>query len=141
MDLLYFFYLALQGRRLLNMYHRIFNLSNNLQELNLSLEKKVEERTLELSNSLQKRQNLHQFQEDMSNMIVHNLKEHLNQLVNIRSFMSSETQFDFIEESSQKMLNLVQNILGVYKYESAEIDLSIQKNKYGRLNCSSGSRI
>jgi signal transduction histidine kinase len=109
------------------MYNNNVKLSDNLLELNVSLEKKVEDRTFELNNSLKELKGLTQFKEDLTHMIVHDLKTPLSAIINVELFSDDKNRVGIIKQSGFTMLNLVQNILDVYKYKNSEFDLN--KNK------------
>lgn len=70
---------------------------------------------------------LSQFKEDMTNMIVHDLKSPLNIIVNAEGIDNEVLRLDMVKESGYRMLNLVHNILDVYKYENVAFDLNIGK--------------
>ncbi len=65
---------------------------------------------------------LSQFKEEMSGMIVHDLKNPINTIINIADSDNNENGL-LIKHSGKKMLNLVMNILDVQKYENAGFEL------------------
>lgn len=91
-----------------------------LQIKNNEIENQAEE-LISTNESLVK---LSQFKQDMTNLVVHDLKNPLSTIVNIDMFNDDSNQIKIVKQAGFKMLNLVQNILDVYKYESTEIELS-----------------
>ncbi len=99
-----------------------------LEEYNKSLEKKVRKRTVQIENAnleLEKQakelqevnkqlNELNQFKENMTGMIVHDLKNPLNIVLNY----SNEEKVLF---AARQMLNLVHNILDVQRHEQSEM--------------------
>ena len=74
----------------------------------------IEEKNIKLNE-------LDKFKEDMTGMIVHDLKNPLNSIIGL-------SENNIVKQSSKEMLNMVTNILDVHKYEDAEIKLSISNN-------------
>ena len=114
-----------------------------VQNHNIILEKQVKKRTKDLalkneqlSNVLKdiskqkgqiddqnkKLRELFDFKEEMTNMIVHDLKNPLNTIINL-------AENELVLQSGKNMLNLVQNILDVYKYTDTKIPLD-KKNYF-----------
>lgn len=123
---------VLQGKKMINMNHRNNVLSSNLKMLNKELENKVSNRTLELKESLQKLQELDSYKENMTHMLVHDLKTPLNSIVNCNILPDSE-RTEVIQQSGSQLLNLVQNMLDVYKSEKAELPLNITSFLFSEL--------
>ena len=67
---------------------------------------------------------LSQFKEDMTNMVVHDLKNPLSAIINIDLSSDNKEKMDIVKYSGYTMMNLVQNILEVYKYEQVAIQLN-----------------
>ncbi len=61
------------------------------------------------------------FKEGMTSMIVHDLKNPLNAILNVSAEHSDAQQLERIKESGRQMLNMVLDILDVYKYENTEM--------------------
>lgn len=72
----------------------------------------------------QKLKELDSFKEDMTKMMVHDLKNPLSTILNADMASDSSHSFELIKNSGYKMMNLVQNILDVYKYENSEMQLN-----------------
>ena len=103
-----------------------YRLSNKLKleiihskEIQQSLSQSKKE--LEITNK--KITQLSNFKEDMTNMIIHDLKSPLNAIINVKQFKDKKLGINLIQQSGYKMLNLVKNILDVYRYENTKIDL------------------
>lgn len=60
---------------------------------------------------------LDQFKQGMTGMIVHDLKNPLNSIINLSGD-------NFAQQAGRQMLNMVQNILDVYKYEDTKMALN-----------------
>jgi len=65
--------------------------------------------------------------EELSGMIVHDLKNPLNNIIN-SSDDNPVIQNKKLRQSGKKMLNMVSNILDVYKYEFAKMPISTSEN-------------
>lgn len=117
----------LQGRRTAIMHSQTVQLSSQLQELNLNLEEKVKERTLELGKTNEKLSRLLSFKESITSTIVHDLKNPLNAIVNSDLVVNHKERFKVIKQSGYTMLNLVKNILDVYKGDDVNIKPDILK--------------
>ncbi len=66
---------------------------------------------------------LGEFKEIMTGMIVHDLKNPLSNIINIRQTEPETEQTKIVQYSAYKMLNLVMNILDVRKFGEAKINL------------------
>ncbi len=89
----------------------------------ISLQKnEIQQQTKELKKANAKMKELSQFKEEMSGMIVHDLKNPINTIINIADSDNNENGL-LIKHSGKKMLNLVMNILDVQKYENAGFEL------------------
>lgn len=114
----------IQGRRITNLFRNNLGLSERLKELNAGLEKQVIVRTQELNDTLLSLKKLSDFKADMSHMLVHDLKSSLQTVVNANAMVHHPKGVKAIQQAGYNMLNLVQNVLDVYKYENAKMDLS-----------------
>ncbi len=112
----------LQGRRTLVMYNRNLLLSDNLTQLNQELENKVEQRTTKLRKLLMQLKDLNGFKENMTYMLVHDLKTPLNTIINSDVLPSNERTM-VVQQSGYYLLNLVENVLDVVKSDSSELQL------------------
>jgi signal transduction histidine kinase len=108
-----------------------------MQAQNIDLEHKVQERTVEIQNQKeeivtqaealktanQQLIDLDQFKQNMTSMIVHDLKNPLNALLNI----SSENNPNYttqVKNYTRQMQHLVLNILDVQKFEEAQMNFN-----------------
>ncbi len=107
-----------------NKAHRILDEKNSL------IEKQNREILLQ-SNNLQaankKLIDLLQFKEGMTGMIVHDLKNPLSNILNSNVIPDNEFREQLIMQSGYDMLNLVENILDVYKLQ--ETGMRIEKEQ------------
>lgn len=74
-----------------------------------------------LEQSLEEIQTLSEFKNDMTQMLVHDLKNPLNALLNLPDMVDVPERREMLKYSAQKMHTLVVNILDVNKYEEANI--------------------
>lgn len=112
----------------------------SLQLKNMRLEQKVAERTAEinqrnaelvqktneLSATNRKLVQLERFKDQMTVMIVHDLKNPLNGIVNLSDKISVENNRSLIRNSARKMLYLVMNILDIQRLKDNKITLNLQ---------------
>jgi signal transduction histidine kinase len=93
--------------------------NQELQEKHQEITKKtavIEQKNLEL-------QELHKFRDTMLHSIVHDLKNPLSTLAMITSIDIDASAKDIIRSSCKRMLQLVQNILDVQKFEETTVKL------------------
>ncbi|NVO10954.1 MAG: sensor histidine kinase [Bacteroidales bacterium] len=135
------------SRRFSNSFLTIEALTTELGKNNLELENKVEERTkvvLEQKQEIEKQAIIlketnkklteqDEFKENMTQMIVHDLKNPLNTIINLSMLEDFDDKNKIIYEAGKGMLNLVSNILDVYKYEKTSMNLSIEPIKLNDL--------
>lgn len=108
----------------------IFRSSIQKRKANLLLQlknKEIESTSEELRATNEELLTLSQFKEDMTNMVIHDLKNPLSAILNVDILPEGNKRVEIIKQSGLKMMNLVQNILDVYKYESTQIELSKEK--------------
>jgi signal transduction histidine kinase len=122
-------------------------LANKLEEINATLEQKVAERTQEIA--LQKNEIEHQrneieiqaiglsvantqlkelgdYKENLTGMLVHDLKNPLNIVLNM-------AKDKMVEQAGRQMLNLVENLLDVQKYESTVMKINASFHYFHQL--------
>ena len=92
---------------------------------------------LEIQN--QKLHKLSDFKETITGMVVHDLKNPLNTMINLEHIeKDSDKARVIIEKNSRAMLNMVMNILDVYKYENTSLIIreeAVNINKITREAC------
>ncbi len=115
----------IQGRRITHLLRNNIRLSRSLKKLNADLEGLVDIRTQELNRSLLRLKRLSDFKADMSHMLVHDLKSSLQTVVHANTLVHQPKGVKSIQQAGYNMLNLVQNVLDVYKYENARMDLAL----------------
>ncbi|MCT4640096.1 MAG: tetratricopeptide repeat protein [Bacteroidales bacterium] len=71
----------------------------------------------------QKLRLLSQFKDDMSGMIVHDLKTPLSTILNADVIADGEERITIVKQSALSINNLVDNILDVYRYNNADIKI------------------
>jgi len=80
-----------------------------------------------LNNSIAELKKMSQFKENMTNMIVHDLKNPLSTILNVDAIEEKAESNNMVQQSGYRMLNLVENILSVYKYEDTKMELEKEK--------------
>jgi len=120
----YFIILLLQNRK-----KRLWA-EQKLEEINQDLEETVDIQVAEikmqnkkLSETNEQIVSLQKFQEEMTNTIVHDLKAPLYGIINPSVQLSPENKLEQVKHAASKLLNMVLNILDVYKYESTTMVL------------------
>lgn len=98
----------------------------SIERRNIVLKRIVDKRTSELSDSNDKLKQLNDYKEQMTSMVVHDLKNPLNTI-----FGMGEKQE--VVEAANQMLNLVNNMLEIHKFEEAELQINVQKVHVGNL--------
>ncbi len=114
-----------------------------LRKSNLILEEKVKERTIqiekqksslvevnsqldkqnhELESAYQKLVSLEEFKDQMTGMIVHDMKNPLNSIISLSKDNKS------VEQSGKQMLHMVMNILDVQKFEDTTVQINTSPN-------------
>ncbi len=88
----------------------------NIERINAKLKKLVDRRTSELSKTNSKLMELSEYKDQMTSMIVHDLKNPLNTVFNL-------TEKPEVLRAAQQMLNLVTNMLDIQKFEEAKIQI------------------
>jgi signal transduction histidine kinase/tetratricopeptide (TPR) repeat protein len=84
---------------------------------------KIKLQEKKLDQALKQEKRLKEYQKDMTNMIIHDLKGPLNTIINCKS-LHIDSSLDFVQQAGYQMDNLVMNILDVYKYEVTEVKLT-----------------
>lgn len=107
---------------------RAAQLTEDLKQINLELEDRVQERTLDLQQKNEQLQGLIGFKEKVSHMIVHDLKDPLSVIISGLNMSGprQEKLKQAMRLSAQRMLMLVQNLLDVQKLEEAKLEPQIQ---------------
>lgn len=111
----------LQGKKTNLLHIETVHLSSKLRKLNTSLETVVEERTEGLDKSLKDFERLNSYQESMTHLIAHDLKNPLMQIVNIEHL--GEKDFPHLRNAGYRMLNMIENMLDLYRYNNGKIEL------------------
>ena len=81
-----------------------------------------------LEENNQKLKELGQFKESLIQMIAHDMKNPLNAILGLASIdPSSEKNLEMIAQSGQQIMNMIDNMLEVQKFEDTNVALSIQE--------------
>lgn len=94
----------------------------------------IEQQKENLSSLVDKMQNLNQFKKDMSSMLVHDLKNPLNAVIGLSEIELDDKTKDnenwkLVNNSGRQILNLVNNILDVERFQEAKMNLSVRAFK------------
>lgn len=103
-------------RKLEKTYQLVLDQRNNIQLQSTELEK-----------AYKKLQEFTNFKEELTSMIVHDLKNPLNIILNISDIKNYPDKDQVILQSGKQMLNMVMNILDVYKYEDQAFQLDLKE--------------
>lgn len=79
----------------------------------------------DLAKSLEEQKKLQSLKDDLSSMIVHDLKNPLNALLNYTDFFDVKKTNITVTQASSQMLNLVSNLLDISRYEESKMPVSI----------------
>ncbi len=78
----------------------------------------------ELESQNQKLHKLSDFKETITGMVIHDLKNPLNTMINLDHIEKKPEKIRaIVEKNARAMLNMVMNILDVYKYENTELKI------------------
>ena len=84
----------------------------------------INRQSAELESKNQKLHELSDFQEAMTGMVIHDLKNPLNTIINLEYMEKNpEKARIIIEKNGRAMLNMVMNVLDVYKYENTTLKI------------------
>jgi len=75
----------------------------------------------------EKLQELDNFKEAMTGMIVHDLKNPLNAIIGLSSMNPEDEMMQMVNSAGNQMLNLVLNILDVQKFENTNVKLNLNE--------------
>ncbi len=88
----------------------------------------------ELETKNQKLHDLSDFKETMTSMIIHDLKNPLNTMINLEYIAkNSRNAREIVERNGRLMLNMVMNILDVYKYEHTALKIREEAVNVGKI--------
>ena len=113
--------------RMQHNYQQALLLQTELTEVNQNLDTLVSERTQEVQAKNEELHKLVRFKDEMTQMMVHDLKTPLSTLLNLPSqqtVLTPEARQSF-EVASKRMLMLIDNMLRLKRAESAELSLQL----------------
>jgi len=129
--------------KLFNAYNQVEHLTSELNKQNNELEEIIKERTEKINAQNEEilaqteklylinkeLMNLVSFKENMTNMVVHDIKNHLNHIILATEIKNQDIKNinTIINHSARQILNLVMNILDIQRFEEAKIELKLQK--------------
>lgn len=86
---------------------------------------KISQQHLQLSEAYNKLKELESFKDDLTSMIVHDLKNPLNAIINPPTIYQGNKLQNYIKQTSIQMLTLVSNILDIQKSDERKLNLSL----------------
>jgi signal transduction histidine kinase len=101
-----------------------------LQEINNQIEtqkRDLERYSQETENAYEKLKDITEDKEALIHMVVHDLKNPLNNLVNIELYEEEKLKDKIVLQSANEMLNLVKNMLDISSSENRDLRLNIQE--------------
>ena len=104
----------------------IFIIYCNKNKAHKALQKKnkvIHQQAEELQSTNKILAKLNRFKEDMTNMLVHDLKNPLNAIISLTGDLYKPQHQQTVHQSGQNMLNIVNNMLGVQKLKETNITL------------------
>lgn len=104
----------------------IFRSRTKIKHANIRVSKQkqeIEQQAQKLEEANQKLRDLTRFKEDISNMIIHDLKNPLGIILMLSKETPDQERTEMIRDAAKKMLNMVMNILDLNKYEAARLNL------------------
>jgi signal transduction histidine kinase len=112
-------------------YQQALQLQAELATVNQNLEGLVSERTQEIQAKNEELHKLVRFKDEMTQMMVHDLKTPLSTLLNLptqQTILSPEARNSF-EVASKRMLTLIENMLNLKQAESSELNLQLKPQR------------
>ncbi len=111
-------------RRQAELEHTVEQRTAEIRQQNTELarqKEKIESQALSLESTNKKLRQLDRFKQDMTSMIVHDLKNPLNVILNVEMTGDAGVRLKMLKQTGRQMLNLVMNILDVHKYEAVKM--------------------
>ncbi len=123
------------SRRMQQNYQQAVSLQHELTEVNQNLEQLVSSRTHEVQTQNEELKKLVSFKDEMTRMIVHDLKVPLNTLINLpaQQIELSEDRRQSFKSASKRILSLVENILQVKQTDQPGLRLALRSLPLQRL--------
>jgi len=107
-------------------YNRLIQSKRRLEKIVEDRTSEIREKNIQLSDTVDQLKELHNFKESMIHMIVHDLKNPLNTIIGFGRERQTEKMSAFVLHSGRTMLNMVENILNVHKFEESKIKLNVE---------------
>ncbi|MBN2890384.1 MAG: tetratricopeptide repeat-containing sensor histidine kinase [Bacteroidales bacterium] len=111
----------------------VLSTKKKLKNKNLILKEQrdeIEEQKEELVVAKDKLEQMSEFKQNMTQMIVHDLKNPLSRIINYTA-NEPENEYKIIYNTSIQMLNMVENILSYSKYEETNMVLDLRSDNLG----------
>ena len=102
-----------------------------LEQANIEIQDQKEEisaQSEELKTTNEHLVKLIKFKQDISGMIVHDLKNPLSIMLGLTTSIPDERRLALLHDSAQRMLNLVLNILDINKYEDSKLEVKYSQS-------------
>lgn len=121
-----FFLAILYGKRSVHFHSKLLLAASGLEQKKEELEEKVTLRNTEIKKSLEDLKQLHTFQESVTNIIAHDLKKSLQNVIHIEDI--DPEAYPELRNSGYRMLNTVHNMLDIYRYNNKRV--TVRKHKF-----------
>jgi signal transduction histidine kinase len=106
-------------------FYRLIRSQKRLENIIENRTREITTKNQELSKKLNEIRELENFKESMINMIVHDLKSPLNNIIGY-SGEKNHPNTSIVLNSSRTMMNMIDNILNVHKFEKSKIKLNAE---------------
>jgi signal transduction histidine kinase/ligand-binding sensor domain-containing protein len=107
-------------------YNYLIQSKRRLQNIIDERTLEIREKNIQLNKTINELKQLEEFKESMIHMIVHDLKNPLNTIIGYGREKQASRMNSFILHSGKTMLNMVDNILNVHKFEESRIRLKAE---------------
>lgn len=128
------YYLSARHRSISN---RILEEQNQLVN---AQKQRLIEKTHELTRTNEMINKLNEFKEDLTHMIAHDLKNGLNSILAL-SNRPKDREMEIIHQNGGQALGLITNMLDVYKFEDAAMNLKIEPASFNQLLKSAATEV
>ncbi len=111
--------------------------TKTIQEKSIAL-KKEKDKTEEAYKQLQK---LERFKDEFTSMLAHDLKNPLVTILGYSSENATDMNLQSINSSGKRMLNLIENMLEVQKFENTEVKVNLNDNNLKNLAIEAANQV
>lgn len=136
--LLIIFYVFKSRQKQLNSNKLLVSQNEEIQQQKEEVSLQTEQLKIsneQLSKTNEKLKVLDKFKQELTGMIVHDLKTPLNAIIGLSGDAYTPDFQKNIHQSGTQMLHLVTNILDVQKFEEAQVQLDLQPHSLKKITC------